>query len=111
MSKQQPKKKSRVELTPEQFVLRGLETLIGETKKGKRHRGFHTVWSGFKKAFEAIYPDVDMIKLTKKMDEDGKIVIQPWKGGVLICPPGTKKIIFDNRVDDVLDKMGVKKRS
>ena len=52
-----------------------------------------------------------MIKLTKKMEEDGKIVIQPWKGGVLICPPGTKKIIFDNRVDDVLDKMGVKKRS
>ena len=96
-----------VKLNPEEFVLRGLETLIGESKNGKKHRGFHTVWSGFKKAFEALYPDVDMIKLTNQMEADGKIVIQPWKGGVLICPPGTQKIVFENKVDDTLQRMGL----
>lgn len=110
MAKKSSPKPTTPDLTPQQFVLRGLETLIQVGKNGKKHRGFHTIWSGFKKAFEALYPNVDMIKLTNEMEKDGLIVIQPWKGGVLICPPGTPKIIFENKVDDTLKKMGLGKK-
>mgnify|MGYP003394124950 CR=1 FL=1 len=112
MSEQETQKSAvpRVSLTPEEFVLRGLQTLVGKTKGGKPHKGFHSVWSGFNAAFKKLYPDVDHVALQKRMEAEGKIVIQPWKGGVLICPPGTVKRLpsdKDKAVASTLEQMGV----
>lgn len=52
-----------------------------------KSRGIHSVFSGFNEAFREYFGE-DPIKITQKLANDGKIVIRPVKGGVMIYLPG-----------------------
>lgn len=85
-----PVKKSTTKsskLSPEQFVLKAIVVLRGKDKAGKEYKSIHTRYSGFNEAFRVHYPDLDPIKVTKKMEADKKIVIRFARGGALLYLP------------------------
>src|SRR4030043_1171415 len=47
----------------------------------------HSVYSGFNEAFREYFKE-DPIKVTQELARDGKIVLRPVKGGVMIYLPG-----------------------
>jgi hypothetical protein len=68
-------------VSQEEFVIRAIEKL-----RKPPYKGIHTVYSGFNQAFRK-YFDADPIAVTSKMAQDGKIVIRPVKGGVMLYLP------------------------
>jgi hypothetical protein len=88
-------------LSHEEFVKRAIIKL---RKEG--YKGIHTVYSGFNTAFKKYFNGEDPVKVTNKLAQEGKIVIRPVKGGVMLylpedVPTGT------NVADEVLKKMGL----
>jgi hypothetical protein len=77
-------------IAPEEFVRLAIAKLRNEP-----YKGIHSVYSGFNEAF----------KKTNQMSEDGKLVIRPVKGGVVLYLPedGPKT----SRADEALMKMGL----
>ncbi len=69
-----------VDVTEEEFVLRAIRNLRG------RHRGIHTVFSGFNEAFRA-YFGKDPVETTMRMAREGKIVVRPARGGAVLYLP------------------------
>lgn len=67
------------DLTPEQFVLKAIERL-----RTPPYKGIHAVYSGFNAAFREYFPLLDPVDVTNKMAQDGKIVIRPARGGVIL---------------------------
>lgn len=91
----------QMRLTPEQFVLRAIETLGNP----ERSKGIHTVYSGFNTAFRDYFPDLDPIQVTGQLAADDKIVIRPVRGGVMIFKAGDAP--RQPRALDALQKMGL----
>ncbi len=88
-------------LSYEEFVKRAIVSL---RKEG--YKGIHSVYSGFNEAFKKYFNGEDPVKITNKLAQEGKIVIRPVKGGVMLylpedAPPST------TRGDDALKKMGL----
>ncbi len=81
----------------EEFVLRAIRKLRREP-----YRGIHTVYSGFNQAFRAEYGE-DPVAVTNRMAGEGKIVIRPVKGGVILYLPEDAPSGFDPRA--VIDKI------
>lgn len=98
--------KSNGKLTPEEFVMRALETLPDKTKG---YAGFHTVFSGFNDAFRQMYPDLNPVEVTKQMELAGQISITPVKRGVMIFPAGEAKY-QRNGAAQALEKMNISKK-
>lgn len=76
---------SEENLTPiseEEFVLRAIKRL-----RKPPYRGIHTVYSGFNQAFKEHFGK-SPVELTQKMAAEGKIVIRPVRGGVMLYFPG-----------------------
>ena len=71
--------KSDKPLTPQQFVIRAIETL-----RNPPYKGIHTVYSGFNQAFREYFPGLDPIDITRQMAEEGTIVIRLAKGGAIL---------------------------
>ena len=67
----------------EQFVLKAVKALRDPSKS----TGIHVRYSGFNDAFRKEFGE-DPRAFTEKMAADGKIVIQPRKGGAAIFFPG-----------------------
>ncbi len=67
----------------EEFVLRAIKALRDET----RSKGIHVRYSGFNDAFRQRFGE-DPRAFTEKMAAEGKIVIQPRKGGVMLYAAG-----------------------
>jgi hypothetical protein len=88
-------------LTPEQFVLRALETL-GDPKRSK---GIHSVYSGFNQAFREYFPDLNPVEATTQLAQAGKIEVRPVRGGVMLYKPGEAP--SQGRGSDALRKMGL----
>lgn len=88
-------------LSHEEFVKKAIVSL---RKQG--YKGIHTVFSGFNEAFKKYFEDENPIEVTKKLAEEGKIVVRPVKGGVMIYLPEDAPL---GRVkgEDVLKKMGL----
>lgn len=88
-------------LSHEEFVKKAIVSL---RKQG--YKGIHTVFSGFNEAFKKYFEDDNPIEVTKKLAEEGKIVVRPVKGGVMIYLPEDAPL---GRVkgEDVLKKMGL----
>lgn len=69
------------------FVLKYIEKVQnlsaskGEGKDGNGYKGAHCIWSGMNTEFKTVFPDADPVETTKKMKEQGLIVIRPWRGG------------------------------
>lgn len=88
-------------LSYEEFVKKAIVSL---RKEG--YKGIHSVYSGFNEAFKKYFDGEDPIKITNQLAQEGKIVIRPVKGGVMLylpeeAPPARTK------AEDVLEKMGL----
>lgn len=88
-------------LSYEEFVTKAIVSL---RKEG--YKGIHTVYSGFNNAFKKYYDGANPIEATTKLAEEGKIVIRPVKGGVMLYLPGDAPKAQDIG-DDALKKMGL----
>ena len=88
-------------MSHEEFVKKAIVSL----RKGG-YKGIHTVYSGFNEAFKKYFEGENPIEATKKLSDEGKIVIRPVKGGVMLYLPEDAHIQA-TRGDDALKKMGL----
>ncbi len=72
---------SVAQISEEEFVLRAIKRL-----RKPPYRGIHTVYSGFNQAFKEHFGK-SPVELTQKMAAEGKIVIRPVRGGVMLYFP------------------------
>lgn len=88
-------------LSSEEFVKKAIVSL---RKDG--YKGIHTVYSGFNAAFKKYFDGEDPIKTTNQLAAEGKIVIRPVKGGVMLYLPEEAPA---SRAlgEDALEKMGL----
>jgi len=66
----------------EEFVKKAVVSL---RKEG--YKGIHTVYSGFNSAFKKYFNGEDPVKVTNQLAQEGKIVLRPVKGGMMIYLP------------------------
>ncbi|MBI4698235.1 MAG: hypothetical protein HY758_04835 [Nitrospirae bacterium] len=85
----------------EEFIRKAVVSL---RKDG--YKGIHTVYSGFNSAFKKYFPDEDPIAATNKLAQEGKLIIRPVKGGVMLYLPEEAPVIKDVG-GDALKKMGL----
>ena len=94
---------SEGKLSHEEFVKKAIVSL---RKNG--YKGIHTVYSGFNEAFKDYFDKFNPVEATTALAKDGKIVIRPVKGGVMLYlvedAPGQAQT-----AKDALEKMGLKK--
>lgn len=88
-------------LSHEEFVKKAIVSL---RKEG--YKGIHTVYSGFNTAFKKYFDGEDPIKVTNQLASEGKIVIRPVKGGVMLYLPEDAPQMKDVG-EDALKKMGL----
>ncbi len=88
-------------LSYEEFIRKAIVSL---RKEG--YKGIHTVYSGFNEAFKKYFENEDPIKVTNQLASEGKIVIRPVKGGVMLYLPEDAPAA-KTRGEDALGKMGL----
>ncbi len=88
-------------LSHEEFVKKAIVSL---RKEG--YKGIHTVYSGFNNAFKKYYDGASPIDVTNKLAQEGKIILRPVKGGVMLYLPEDAPVTKDLG-DDALKKMGL----
>lgn len=88
-------------LSHEEFVKKAIVSL---RKEG--YKGIHTVYSGFNEAFKKYFEGEDPIKVTNQLASQGKIVIRPVKGGVMLYLP-EEAPAGKGQADEALKKMGL----
>lgn len=88
-------------LSHEEFVKKAIMSL---RKEG--YKGIHSVYSGFNNAFKKYFDGENPVEATNKLAQEGKIVIRPVKGGVMLYLPEEAPA---SRVvaDEALKKMGL----
>jgi hypothetical protein len=69
-------------LSHEEFVKKAILSL---RKEG--YKGIHTVYSGFNDAFRKYFPGDNPVEVTNQLAQEGKIVLRPVKGGVMMYLP------------------------
>jgi hypothetical protein len=86
----------------DEFVKKAIVSL---RKEG--YKGIHSVYSGFNEAFKKYFEGENPVEVTNKLAREGKIVVRPVKGGVMLYlpeeAPATK-----SSADEALKKMGIK---
>jgi hypothetical protein len=85
----------------EEFVKKAIVTL---RKEG--YKGIHTVFSGFNTAFKKYFDGENPVEVTNKLAQEGKVVIRPVKGGVMLYLPEDAPASRD-AADEALKKMGL----
>ena len=88
-------------LSHEEFIRKAVTTL---RKEG--YKGIHTVYSGFNEAFKKYFDGEDPVKATTELARQGKIVIRPARGGVMLYLP-EDAISPADTASDTLKKMGL----
>jgi hypothetical protein len=88
-------------LSHEEFI----KTAIVKLRK-EGYKGIHSVYSGFNNAFKKYYDGENPIDYTNKLAGEGKIVLRPVKGGVMLYLPEDAPQTTDAG-DDALKKMGL----
>ena len=68
-------------MSEEEFIVRGIQRL-----RKPPYKGIHSVYSGFNLAFKE-YFGKNPIEVTQRMAQEGKIVIRPVRGGVMLYLP------------------------
>jgi hypothetical protein len=89
-------------LSQEEFVKQAIVKL-----RTGDYKGIHSVYSGFNAAFKDYFDGANPIEATNKLASEGKIVIRPAKGGVVLYLPDDVPQMM--RADVALKKMGLKK--
>ena len=92
---------SEEKLSHEEFIKKAIVTL----RKGN-YKGIHTVYSGFNQAFKDYYPGENPIDATTAQEKEGKIVIRPVRGGVMLYLPEEAPAQTPD-AKDALKKMGL----
>ncbi len=69
-------------LSHEEFVKKAIVSL---RKEG--YKGIHSVYSGFNEAFKKYFNAENPVEVTNRLANEGKIVIRPVKGGVMLYLP------------------------
>jgi len=92
---------SEERLNHEEFVRKAIVTLRKEGFKG-----IHSVFSGFNNAFKKYFEGENPVEVTNKLSQEGKIVIRPVKGGVMLYLPEEAPASRDS-ADEALKKMGL----
>jgi len=87
-------------LSQEEFVKKAILNLRKEGFKG-----IHTVYSGFNEAFKKYFEGENPVEATNKLASEGKIVIRPVKGGVMLYLP--EDAPGASSADMALKKMGL----
>jgi hypothetical protein len=92
---------SEERLNHEEFIRKAIVTLRKEGFKG-----IHSVFSGFNNAFKKYFEGENPVDVTNKLSQEGKIVIRPVKGGVMLYLPEEAPASRDS-ADEALKKMGL----
>ncbi len=87
-------------LTHEEFIRKAIVSL---RKEG--YKGIHTVYSGFNEAFKKYFEGDNPIDVTNKLAKEGKLIIRPVRGGVMLYLP--EDIDTERGADAILKKMGI----
>jgi hypothetical protein len=87
-------------IAAEEFVRLAIQKLRTEP-----YKGIHSVYSGFNEAFKKYFAGQDPVQFTNGLAEDGKLVIRPMKGGVVLYLPEDGPRM--SRGDEALKKMGL----
>jgi hypothetical protein len=87
-------------LSHEEFVKKAIVSL---RKEG--YKGIHTVYSGFNEAFKKYFAGENPVEATNNLSKEGKIVIRPVKGGVMLYLPDEAP--GSSNADETLKKMGL----
>jgi len=66
----------------EEFVVRAIKRL-----RKPPYKGIHSVYSGFNQAFKEHFGK-NPVETTQRLAAEGKIVIRPVRGGVMLYLPG-----------------------
>ena len=88
-------------ISHEEFIKKAIVSL---RKEG--YKGIHTVYSGFNTAFKKYFDGEDPVKITNQIAKEGKIVIRPVKGGVMLYLPEEAPQTRDVG-EEALKKMGL----
>ena len=88
-------------LSQEEFIKKAIVDL-----RQKGYKGIHTVYSGFNTAFKKYFDGENPVDATNKLAKEGKIVIRPVKGGVMLYLPEEAPVVKDIG-NDALKKMGL----
>ena len=88
-------------LSYEDFIRKAIVSL---RKEG--YKGIHTVYSGFNEAFKKYFDNENPVEVTNQLASEGKIVIRPVKGGVMLYLPEDAPAA-KTRGEDALGKMGL----
>ena len=92
---------SEEKLNREDFIKKAVVSL---RKEG--YKGIHTVYSGFNEAFKKYFDGASPIDATNALAKEGKIVIRPVKGGVMLYLPEDAPAQTQT-AKDALNKMGL----
>lgn len=87
-------------LTPEEFVVIAIKKL-----RTGQFKGIHSVFSGFNEAFKTYFEGADPVQATSQLAQEGKIVIRPVRGGVILYLPEDGPRF--TRGEQALQKMGL----
>lgn len=89
-------------LNYEEFVKKAILSLRKDP-----YKGIHSVYSGFNEAFRKYFNGEDPVKVVNNLAKEGKIVLRPVKGGVMLYlkedAPSSSNI-----GEEALKKMGLK---
>lgn len=85
----------------EEFVKKAIVSL---RKEG--YKGIHTVFSGFNEAFKKYFNGENPVEITNRLSSEGKIIIRPVKGGVMLYLPEDAPAAKSS-ADETLKKMGL----
>jgi len=88
-------------LSHEEFIKKAIVNL---RKEG--YKGIHSVYSGFNDAFKKYFEGENPVEVTNRLSQDGKIVIRPVKGGVMLYLP-EEAPVSKSSGDEALKKMGL----
>jgi hypothetical protein len=89
-------------LSHDEFVKKAIVSL---RKEG--YKGIHSVYSGFNEAFKKYFDGENPVEVTNKLALEGKIVVRPVKGGVMLYLP-EEAPVTKSSADEALKKMGIK---
>jgi len=88
-------------LSYEEFVKKAIVSL-----RKPPYKGIHSVYSGFNEAFRKYFDGQDPVKVVNDLAKEGKIVLRPVKGGVMIYLKEDAPVV-SNIADSALKKMGL----
>lgn len=87
-------------LSHEEFIKKAIVSLRKEGFKG-----IHSVYSGFNEAFKKYFDGENPVEVTNKLANEGRIVIRPVKGGVMLYLPEDSP--GASSAEQALKKMGL----